>query len=202
MRVGIIAYQGGVYEHKYMVERAFKALGIGGEVVLVKRLEHLERLDAAILPGGESTTIGKLAERFGVLDRLKELISSGMPILGTCAGAVMLAKEVRDKVVGEVKQPTLAVMNVEVVRNYYGRQRESFEVDLKIRELGEKPFRGVFIRAPAIVRWWDGVEPLAKLDGVTVLARQGGIVAATFHPELSGDLRLHKYFLELAAGTR
>ena len=202
MRVGILAYQGGVYEHKHMVERAMKSLGIGGEVVLVKKVEHLERLDAVILPGGESTTIGRLAARFGVLDRLKELIASGLPTLGTCAGAVMLAKEVKDRVVGEVKQPTLAVMDVEVVRNYYGRQRESFEIDLKIPELGEKPFRGVFIRAPAIVRWWGSAEPVAKLDSVAVLARQGSLIAATFHPELSGDVRLHKYFLELAAGTR
>ncbi len=197
LKVGILAYQGGIYEHEYLLRKAFNSLGIKGEVVMVRKCEHLSGLDAVVIPGGESTTIGKLAERFGVLEELRRLISNGLPAMGTCAGAVMLAKRVRDRVVGEVKQPLIGVLNAEVVRNYYGRQRESFEVDLSIPELGGKPFRGVFIRAPAIVKVWGDAKVMAELDGVAVLVRQGGIIASTFHPELTSDSRIHEYFLKL-----
>ncbi|RLG75521.1 MAG: pyridoxal 5'-phosphate synthase glutaminase subunit PdxT [Thermoprotei archaeon] len=196
MRIGVLAYQGGVYEHEYMLRRAFTELGVNGDVVLVKKPNQLREIDGVIIPGGESTTIGRLAERFGVLDLLRDLIKEGLPAFGTCAGAIMMAKKVRDSVVGEVQQPVLGVMDVEIVRNYYGRQRDSFEIDLSIPTLGEEPFRGVFIRAPAIVKLWNDAEPLAKLEGVTVLARQKNMLASTFHPELSGDTRLHKLFIE------
>ncbi len=196
MRIGILAYQGGVYEHEYMLRRAFTELGVNGDVIQVKKPNQLKEIDGVIIPGGESTTIGRLAERFGVLDLLRDLIKEGLPAFGTCAGAIMMAKKVRDSVVGEIQQPVLGVMDVEIVRNYYGRQRDSFEVDLSIPALGEEHFRGVFIRAPAIIKLWNGAVPLAKLEGVTVLARQKNILASTFHPELSGDTRLHKLFIE------
>ncbi len=196
LRIGILAYQGGIYEHEYMLRRAFTELGVNGDVILVKKPSQLREIDGVIIPGGESTTIGRLAERFGVLDLLGDLIREGLPAFGTCAGAIMMAKKVRDSAIGEIQQPVLGVMDVEIVRNYYGRQRESFEIDLSIPALGEEPFRGVFIRAPAIVKLWNGAVSLAKLEDVTVLARQKNILASTFHPELSGDTRLHKLFIE------
>ena len=196
MRVGILAYQGGVYEHEFMLKKAMSELGISVEVVLVRKPGQLNKLDGLVIPGGESTTIGRLAERFGVLELLRDLVREGLPLLGTCAGAIMMAKKVRDNVVGEVQQPLLGVMDVEIVRNYYGRQRESFEVDIKVPALGGEPYRGVFIRAPAITELWGGAQSLAELEGVTVLARQGSMLASTFHPELSGDVRLHKYFIK------
>jgi len=196
LRVGILAYQGGVYEHEFMLKKPMSELGISGEVVLVRKPGQLNKLDGLVIPGGESTTIGRLADRFGILELLRDLVREGLPLLGTCAGAIMMAKKVRDNVVGEVQQPLLGVMDVEIVRNYYGRQRESFEVDIKVPALGGEPYRGVFIRAPAITELWGGAQSLAELEGVTVLARQGSMLASTFHPELSGDVRLHKYFIK------
>ncbi|BES80568.1 pyridoxal 5'-phosphate synthase glutaminase subunit PdxT [Pyrodictium abyssi] len=196
MKVGILALQGGFYEHLHMLRRLAQETGWSIEPVLVKKPSSLRGLDAVIIPGGESTTIGVVARRVGLLDELRDLLESGLPAMGTCAGAALLAKSVRDRVVGETKQPLLAVMNIEVVRNYYGRQRESFEVDLKILALGEKPFRGVFIRAPAITKLWGRAEAIAELDGVTVAAEEDGKLALAFHPELTGDTRIHRYFLE------
>jgi len=178
-----------------MIRKVFDELRLDGDVVIVKRPHHLRDIDGIIIPGGESTTIGRLAKRFGTLDIIRDLVVNGTPAFGTCAGAVMMAKKVKDSVVGEVKQPLLGVMNIEVIRNFYGRQRESFEIDLEIPILGNKLFRGVFIRAPAIIRLWGDAKPLAKLDDVVVLAEQRSMLASTFHPELSGDTRLHKYFI-------
>jgi len=193
--IGILGYQGGIAEHRYMILEACRELGWECQVVEVTRVQHLKGIDAIVLPGGESTTMVKLAKRFGVLDELRELISKGLPAFGTCAGAILLAKRVTDLKTGKVLESPIGVMDVEVVRNYYGRQRESFEIDLHIPALGPKPFRGVFIRAPAIVRTGPGVERLAELEGVVVAARQRNMLATTFHPELTGDTRFHRYFL-------
>ena len=197
MKIGILAYQGGIYEHKFMLEKAMEKQKINGEVVLVKRVHELRGIDGIVIPGGESTTIGKIAKRMGVLNALKEYIMKGLPAFGTCAGAIMLAKNVRDRVVGAIEQPILGVMDIEVVRNYYGRQRESFEIDLKVEKLGEKPFRGVFIRAPAIINCWDNTVPLAKLGDVIVAALQKHMLVTTFHPELTNDTRFHELFLNI-----
>ncbi len=200
--VGILAYQGGVEEHAYMTELACRRLGASCRVVLVKRREHLEGLDAVILPGGESTTIAKLAQRTGVLTALRELVLSGLPALGTCAGAVMMAKRVRDRVVGETGQPLLAVMDIEVVRNYFGRQRDSFEVDLDLQlPTGARRFRAVFIRAPAIVRLWGRARPMARLGGVVVAAVEDHMIATSFHPELTGDTAVHELLVATARGA-
>jgi len=206
VRVALVAYQGGVVEHAYMLRRASEDTGIGVEAVYAKRPEHLGGVDAVVLPGGESTTIGRLMARTGLLERLRRLIlEEGVAVLGTCAGAALLAKRVRDRVRGDTGQPVLAVMDVEVTRNYYGRQRESFEALVKLRdptgltpELEEKPFHGVFIRAPAFTRLWGTAEPMGTLGGDTVAAVQGKIVALAFHPELTGDTRLHRLLLRLA----
>ena len=202
MRIGILALQGGVYEHHYMLRRAMEELGLTGELILVKRPQHLRGLDAIVIPGGESTTIGRLASRLGILEPLRDALREGLPALGTCAGAVMLAKSVRDARVGETGQPILGVMDVEVVRNYYGRQRESFELDLHIEGIEGGPYRGVFIRAPAITRLWGGAKAIAWAPGVgeddkvAAAAVEGGLLATVFHPELTGDTRIHKLFLE------
>jgi len=206
VRVAIVAYQGGVEEHAYMLRRASEDTGIGVELVYAKRPDHLGPVDAVVLPGGESTTIGRLMERMGMLEPLRRLLAEeGVAALGTCAGAALLARSVRDRVRGETGQPALAVMDVEVTRNYYGRQRESFEAMVKLRdptglapELEEKPFHGVFIRAPAFTKTWGRAEPMGRLGGVTVAAVQGRMVALAFHPELTRDTRLHRLLLRLA----
>jgi len=200
MKIGILCFQGGIAEHFYMLKRILNEKGISGEITIVRRPYDLASLDGIILPGGESTTIGILLRRMGLLNRLRGAIEEGLPVMGVCAGTVMLAKKVTDRIVGEVSQPLLGVMNIEVVRNYYGRQRESFEVDLQVPLIGDKPFRGVFIRAPAIVKVHAPAEPLAKLGDVFVMARQENMLAVTFHPELTGDTRIHKLFIDLVKG--
>ncbi|MET1159362.1 MAG: pyridoxal 5'-phosphate synthase glutaminase subunit PdxT [Thermoprotei archaeon] len=200
MRIGILGLQGGVYEHYYMLKRVLDEEGIGGEIVVVKKPRELEGIDGIVIPGGESTTIGVLARRTGILDQLRDLILGGLPAMGTCAGAILMAKRAVDRVTGKTSQPLLGVMDIEVTRNYFGRQRESFEIDLLIEELGDKPFRGVFIRAPAITSYWGEAEPLAKIswngEEVVAIAREKHMLATVFHPELTNDTRIHRLFIK------
>ena len=196
MRIGVIAYQGGVEEHRYMLEKAGEKAGVPVEVVYVKRPWHLEGLEGVVIPGGESTTIGRLMQRLGVLEKLREAaVEKGVGVMGTCAGAALMAKRVVDRVRGETGQPTLGVVDAEIVRNYFGRQRESFEVDLEVEGVGG--FRGVFIRAPAFTRLWGQARPLARLEDVIVAVEEGRHLALAFHPELTSDTRLHEYWLRL-----
>lgn len=199
VRVGIVALQGGVAEHYQITKLAGERSGITAEPVLVKKPVDLEGVDAIIIPGGESTTIGILARRTGLLDSLKEKIESGTPTLGTCAGAILMAKRLAGT---RGAQPVLAVMDVEVHRNYFGRQRESFEVDLDIDFIEGPPFRGIFIRAPAFTGFWGEARPAAsiKIGGseVYVAAVERSMIATSFHPELTGDTRIHEYLLSLA----
>ncbi|GAB6148586.1 pyridoxal 5'-phosphate synthase glutaminase subunit PdxT [Stetteria hydrogenophila] len=198
MKIGVLGLQGGVYEHVYMLRRAFEEEGVQGEVVVVKKPAQLKGLDGIVIPGGESTTIGILAKKVGLLDPLRDAVKEWLPAFGTCAGAIVLAEKVTDKVVGEKKQPLIGVMSIEVVRNYFGRQRESFELDLDIEGL-DAPFRGVFIRAPAMVKAWGGARITGRIrhngDEVGVVAVQGPHLATAFHPELTGDTRLHRLWL-------
>lgn len=166
----------------------------GARAVAVRKPEDLEGVRGLIIPGGESTTIGKLMARYGLDQRIRELAASGMPIYGTCAGLILLAGHVLSS-----SQPVLGMMDITVMRNAYGRQVESFEADLRIPAIGEAPFKGVFIRAPRIEATGPEVEALAYLDGKAVLARQGHFLASSFHPELTGDLRIHSYFLSMAS---
>jgi 5'-phosphate synthase pdxT subunit len=190
MRIGVLALQGDFAEHIAMLRR------IGVETREVRLPRELEGLDGLILPGGESTTIGKLAVAFGLMEPIRALAASGRPIWGTCAGMILLAREALDGMPG---QPLLALMDITVVRNGFGRQVDSFEVDLEVPALGEPPFRGVFIRAPYVQRWGEGVEVLARLEeGPVVAVRQGNLLATAFHPELTDDERFHRYFLGLA----
>jgi len=196
MKIGVIGLQGAVSEHIEAVERAFPKVGVRGEAVWVDSPERLEDVDGIIIPGGESTTIGKLMQITDTFNQVKKLAGSGLPILGTCAGLVILAKR-GDEQVLRTKQPLLGLMDISVVRNAFGRQRESFEADLSISVLGEELFRGVFIRAPAVKEVWGEAEVIAEFMGKIVGVKQKNIVGVAFHPELTHDTRLHEYFLKL-----
>ncbi len=181
--VGVLGLQGNVEEHADMLQRITK------DVRIIKKANDIKGLDGLVIPGGESTTIFPLLKKYKI-DR--EIKKANLPIFGTCAGAVILAKEILN-----MDQDTLNLMDMSVERNAYGRQVDSFEADLKIPKIGKKPLRGVFIRAPVITRVGDGVEVLAKQNGDPVLVRDGQFLAATFHPELTDDTRIHEYFLKL-----
>ncbi len=191
MRIGVLALQGDFIEHVQIL----KSLGV--EAVEVRKPEQLTDLDGLIIPGGESTTFGKLAAEFGLIEPLRAFCASGKPVWGTCAGMIFLAKDVGRK------QPVLGLMDVKVKRNAFGRQVDSFEQDLDVpaiaaSENGQaRPFHAIFIRAPLLESVGKGVEVLAKLDdGTIVAARQGNLLATSFHPELTQDTRFHRYFLE------
>jgi 5'-phosphate synthase pdxT subunit len=196
MKIGVIGVQGAVNEHIDATKRAMKKLDIQGEVIWVDRPAHLEGVDGVIIPGGESTTIEKLMQRTGTFKSVKQLAESGVPLLGTCAGLIALAKR-GDEQVMRTKQSLLGLMDISVIRNAFGRQRESFEADLKISLLGEKPFRCVFIRAPAVKEVWGDAEVIAEFQGKIVGVRQRNMLAVAFHPELTPDTRLHEYFLRM-----
>jgi len=195
LKLGVVALQGAVSEHVESLKVALSKLGVDGAVELIKKPAELDRVQGIVIPGGESTVIGRVAERTGLIKVLKERIEGGLPVFGTCAGAILLAKEVYDAKVGRIQQPLIGVMDIKVVRNYYGRQKESFEVDLEIPAIGDRPFRGVFIRAPAIEAVGSKVRVLAVYEGLPVLVQQDNMLAATFHPELTSDTRIHEYFL-------
>ena len=169
------------------------------EALPVRLPQELEKLDGLIIPGGESTSISRLMLDYNLTDEMKNLAQNGLPVFGTCAGMILLANEISD---GEEVKP-LGLMKIRVRRNAFGRQRESFEADLSIPVLGEKPFPGVFIRAPFIEQTNSKVEILAKLDDDTIVAaRQGKLLVSSFHPELTDDLRFHQYFLDIVSGKR
>jgi 5'-phosphate synthase pdxT subunit len=195
VKVGVVAVQGAVTEHMEVVERALEAEGLSGTAIPVRRRGDLDRVAALIVPGGESTTISKLLVQNGLHDAVVSRAVDGMPVMGTCAGCILLAKR-GDEQVEDTETRLLGLMDMAVNRNAFGRQRESFEAELRVEGM-EGTFRGVFIRSPAITETWGSCRPLAALGGVVVLAQQGHLVASAFHPELSQDLRLHRRFVEL-----
>lgn len=184
-RVGVLALQGDVREHEAILE------SLGVESSRVKRPEDLAEIDALIIPGGESTTIGKMAVRFGLLDPLRSAIDGGLPTYGTCAGMILLASSL-----SEGDQPLIGALDVVVRRNAFGRQNESFEAYVDVDGL-ESPFHAVFIRAPWIDKVGGQVEVLARVDDHPVMVRQDAILASSFHPELTGDGRIHRMLLEM-----
>jgi 5'-phosphate synthase pdxT subunit len=192
MKIGVLALQGAFIEHIEILRR------MGVEAVEIKLPEELQDLSGLIIPGGESTTILKLTHDNGLFQPLKQKIQAGFPVMGTCAGMICLAKRVVNS--QESSLEPLEVMDIEVKRNAFGRQVDSFEADLSVPELGQNPYRAVFIRAPLIEKAGAKVRILAKLpDGVIVAAQQGTLLVTSFHPELTDDLRFHEYFLRLAA---
>lgn len=185
-KIGILALQGAVREHRRALERP------GVEVAGVLEPRDLEGINGLVLPGGESTTVGKLLARYNLLEPIATAGRNGLPLFGTCTGLILLAKHVDDN-----NPYRLNLMDVVVKRNAFGRQQDSFEADMPIPALGNKPFHAVFIRAPYIERVGDGVEVLLQHEGKILLARQGNLLASAFHPELTDDPRLHDYFLQL-----
>ncbi len=194
MKIGVTAVQGDVSEHLEVVEKALKAMSLSGRAIAVRRPPDLDRVDALIIPGGESTTISKLLVKFDLFDGVIDQAMGGMPVMGTCAGCILLAKE-GDSQVEATGTRLLALMDMSVDRNAFGRQKESFEAELEINGIGST--RGVFIRAPAIRKVWGECQSLGWLEDIVVVAQQGHLLALTFHPELSGKTELHEYFLGL-----
>ena len=184
MKAGVLALQGDFREHAAVLSE------LGAAPVLVRTPEDLASVDCLAIPGGESTTMAKLARAHGLVDPLRERAGAGMPVFGTCAGLIVMAGEVED---GE---PLLSVLDVRVARNAYGRQVDSFEADVDAPAISDDPLRAVFIRAPVVTHVGDGVDVLAELRGAPVLVEQGNLLAASFHPELAGDGRLHRRMLE------
>jgi 5'-phosphate synthase pdxT subunit len=190
VKVGILALQGAFREHREVLD----ALGV--EAVEVRTPEALGALDALILPGGESTTMSKLLDTSELREPLAAMLADEVPVLGTCAGMILLAHEVLD---GRPDQQSFGAIDIAVRRNGYGRQRDSFEAQLDVVGLAGGPFPGVFIRAPLVESVGPGTDVLSSHDGVPVLLRSGPVWVSSFHPELSGDLRLHQLFLEEVA---
>jgi len=192
MRIGVLASQGAFAEHIAILHQ------LEVEAVPVRLPQELVSLDGLIIPGGESTSISKLILSYNLMDKMRELAEKGLPILGTCAGMILLASKTPDSDI----EP-LGVMDITVRRNAFGRQKDSFEAELLMPVLGEKPFPGIFIRAPIIEQANSGVEILARLtNGTIVAARQGRLLVSAFHPELTSDLRFHQYFLDIVTGDK
>lgn len=197
INIGVLAVQGDVAENVSATRMAMDELGVEGIVSEVKTPEQISDLDGLIIPGGESTVIGTLSLINGSLKKVKEKIASGMPVLGTCAGMILLSKKAKDRVVGEIEQPLLDYLDIKIERNAFGRQKNSFEANVSLEKIGIPKFQGVFIRAPSVVDAGKAVEVLSKIDEKIVAVRQGNIIGTSFHPELTEDLSLHKYFVNL-----
>jgi 5'-phosphate synthase pdxT subunit len=187
-RIGVLAYQGDVREHLAALA------AVGADPVEVRTLAELEAVDGLVVPGGESTVIGKLATRYGLLTPLRERVSAGLPVFGTCAGMIFLAREVEGP-----PQDLLGVLDVRVRRNAFGRQVASFEAEVEVKGVDGGPVSGAFIRAPLVAEVGPEVEVLAEVDGKVVAVRQGSLLATAFHPELAGEVRLHRWLVDLVA---
>lgn len=190
MRIGVLALQGDVLEHLHALER------VGAQAIAVKTEPQLDTVEGLIIPGGESTTLVRLLSRFGMDAPIVARVRAGMPIWGTCMGMILLAHEI-----AELEQPSLDLLDISVRRNAFGRQIESAEIALDIPAIGAPPFPAIFIRAPWIERTGPQVELLAERDGHGVFVRQNNVMATSFHPELTRDDRLHRYFLDMVAQT-
>ncbi|WP_136607597.1 pyridoxal 5'-phosphate synthase glutaminase subunit PdxT [Paenibacillus dokdonensis] len=190
MKIGVLALQGAVAEHIRSIELA------GAEGVAIKKKEELQEIQGLIIPGGESTTIGKLMRKYDFMDVIRQFSAEGKPVFGTCAGLIVLAKSIEGQ-----EEAHLELMDMTVARNAFGRQRESFETDLDIKGVDE-PVRAVFIRAPLIRSVGEQVDVISSYNGEIVAARQGHLLASSFHPELTDDYRFHQYFVDMVKASR
>ena len=197
LNLGVLSIQGDVNENILSIKAAIDALDIDGTVTSVRTPDEISKVDGLVIPGGESTTIGQLSLFNGALKILKEKIEQGMPVLGICAGMILLSKTVKDKVVGKIDQPLLNILDIKLERNSFGRQRESFESDISLNSIGIPTFNGVFIRAPSISDVGSDVEILSKFNEKIVAVKKNNVIAVAFHPELTTDISLHKYFVNL-----
>ena len=192
LRVAVVALQGDFAKHLEVLHR----LGVDGRPARLPG--DIDEADAVILPGGESTTIGKLLARYGLDEAIKKAAAAGKPVYGTCAGLILLAQRIDATTAERGGQPTLGLLDVTVARNAFGRQIDSFETDLAVPSLGETPVHAVFIRAPVVTEAGPSVEVLAEADGKIVFVRQGNILGSAFHPELGDDDRIHRFFLSMS----
>jgi len=197
LNFGVLSIQGDVLENILSVKAAIDALGIDGTVTAVRTPDEISKVDGLVIPGGESTTIGHLSTINGSLKILKDKIEQGMPVLGICAGMILLSKTVNDKIVGKIDQPLLNILDIKLERNSFGRQRESFESDISLNSIGIPTFNGVFIRAPSISDVGSDVEILSKFNEKIIAVKKNNIIGVAFHPELTSDISLHKYFVNL-----
>jgi 5'-phosphate synthase pdxT subunit len=191
IKVGVIGLQGAIKEHIGIVEATLKSMDISGITIPIKKPEQIFDCDALIIPGGESTTISRLLAKSGLSSAIRKRYEKAeFPVMGTCAGMVLLAKQI----IGKHSVIPLSLMDMEVKRNAFGRQRESFEADLRIKNF-DKPYHAVFIRAPVATRVWGKCKVLARFNQKIVMVKQNSCPALAFHPELTNDLRIHQYFL-------
>ena len=200
--IGVLGFQGDIEENVAATKDALQDLQVEGSIELVRYPEEAEKVDGLILPGGESTVQSTLAAIQRSLPVIKKRISEGMPVLGTCAGMIMLSRRAFDRVIGDTKQNLIGNLDVVIERNAFGRQGDSFEADLDIGMLGKEAFKGVFIRAPAVSEVGKDVEVIAKLNNKIVAVKQKNIIGTSFHPELSGDSRMHRHFVKMAVDLK
>lgn len=195
--VGVLALQGDVEENIKATTDALREMNLKGKVISVRYPDEILKVDGLIIPGGESTVMGLLLSiKHGLLDSITKVLQNRIPIMGTCAGMIVLAKKSYDKVVGNKKQLLLGALDIEVERNSFGRQYDSFESTLEISGIGND-FKGIFIRAPTVISTGSHVQILSKFDGKIIAVQQENIIGTSFHPELSGDNRMHRLFIEL-----
>jgi 5'-phosphate synthase pdxT subunit len=195
--IGVLGPQGDIEENVAATSQALQELHVNGTVDIVRYPEELEKIDGLILPGGESTVQSTLAAIQRSLPAIKKRISEGMPVLGSCAGMIMLSKRAYDRIIGDTKQKLIGNLDIVIERNAFGRQNDSFEADLTVAMLGKEAFRGVFIRAPAVSEVGKDVEVIGKLNNKIVAVKQKNIIGTAFHPELSGDSRMHKHLINM-----
>ena len=196
--IGVLGFQGDIEENVAATKQAMQEMEVDGAVKIVRYPHEFEGIDGLVMPGGESTVQSTLAAIQQSLPVIKTKISDGMPVLGTCAGMIMLSKRAFDRVVGDTKQKLMGNLDIVIERNAFGRQGDSFETDMEIPSFGKEPFKGVFIRAPAVSEIGSDVEVVAKFNDRIVAVKQGNIIGTAFHPELSGDNRVHKQVLQMA----
>lgn len=195
--IGVLGFQGDIEENIAAVKQAIEQSKADATVQIVKYPQDIEKVDGIILPGGESTVQSSLAAIQQSIPVLKKKISDGMPVLGTCAGMIMLSKRSFDRIVGDTGQKLIGDLDIVIERNAFGRQNDSFEADLEVSGIGKEKFKGVFIRAPAVSEAGKDVEVIARHRGKIVAVKQGNIIGTAFHPELAGDARMHKQFLKM-----
>ena len=201
--VGVLSIQGDTQENILSAKAAINELGIiDGKVIGVKTPEEISSLDGLIIPGGESTAIGKLSLANGSLDTLKDKIQSGMPVLGICAGMIMLSSSASDRVVGKTDQLLLNILDIKLERNSFGRQKESFESNISLESINIPKFNGIFIRAPSVSDVGSDVEILSKFNDRIIAVKKGNVIGVAFHPELTTDTSLHKYFINLVNSSK
>ena len=201
--IGVLGIQGDVEENVSQTRIAFSHIGKKGDIKIVRHSEDISGISGLILPGGESTVISNLVtvnrELFG---KIADVVSKGMPVLGTCAGMIILSTRTHDRVIGQTNHKLLSLLNIVVERNAFGRQNESFEADIQMAMAGEDSFKGIFIRAPAVTEAGKDVEVLAKFNNRIVAVRQKNVIGTAFHPELSGDSRIHRHLVKMAVDFR